>query len=118
MSEPSAGPAFGAAAGPSGERAPRLLPYAFARRHGVLLAEGDRLLMRREAAPAAILEARRVAGRPLSPETIGDEAFDRLLSETYATDGLSGGSDTGEASQPDKTEEGTPNPPQNGEENT
>ncbi len=98
MSGASAAPAFGAVGGPAGERAPALLPYAFARRHGVLLAEGNRLLMRRDAPPAAILEARRVAGCALTPETLADEAFDRLLSETYATDGLSAAADAAAAS--------------------
>ncbi|WP_199554801.1 GspE/PulE family protein [Sandaracinobacteroides hominis] len=89
-------PAFGSIGGPAG--APALLPYAFARANGVLLQSGgDRLAIRRSARPAAILEARRIAGRALLIDTLGDEAFDRLLSETYATDGLSAAADAAAA---------------------
>ena len=76
-------------AGQPGRPAPAL-PYAFARTHGVLIVPGtDRLAIRQGASPASILEARRVAGHALQPEPLATEAFDRLLSETYATDGLS-----------------------------
>jgi general secretion pathway protein E len=86
----SAGPAAGAGL---------LLPYAFARANGVLLVAGtDRLAVRRGAKPAAILEARRVAGRAVITDSLGDEAFDRLLSETYATDGLAAAADAAAAS--------------------
>lgn len=89
-------PAFGNIGGPA--NAPALLPYAFARANGVLLqADGERLAIRRSAKPAAILEARRVAGRAVALDTLGDEAFDRLLSETYATDGLSAAADAAAA---------------------
>lgn len=89
-------PAFGNIGGPA--NAPALLPYAFARANGVLLqAGGERLAIRRSAKPAAILEARRVAGRAVALDTLGDEAFDRLLSETYATDGLSAAADAAAA---------------------
>ncbi|MFQ3664585.1 MAG: ATPase, T2SS/T4P/T4SS family [Sphingomonadaceae bacterium] len=65
------------------------LPYAFARRAGViLLANPPRLVLRPDAPPAAIVEARRVAGQPLGLEPVAADVFDRLLSETYATDGL------------------------------
>ena len=76
-----------------------LLPYAFARANGVLMVPGgDRLAIRRGTKAAAILEARRVAGRAVHLETLGEEAFDRLLSETYATDGLSAAADAAAAS--------------------
>lgn len=75
--------------GPSFRPTPPI-PYAFALRTGVLVPPGsDRLCLRRGAAPAAIAEARRVAGRALEPEVLEPAAFDQLLSETYATDGLS-----------------------------
>jgi general secretion pathway protein E len=64
------------------------LPYAFARRTGVLLLPDGRLALRPDAAPSAIIEARRFAGEALTPEALPADAFDRLLSETYAADGL------------------------------
>ncbi len=94
-------PSFGSIGGPAqpaGLAAP-LLPYSFARAHGVLLAAGsDRLTVRQGAKPQAVLEARRVAGRPLGVDLLADEAYDRLLSETYATDGLSAAADAAAAS--------------------
>lgn len=75
------------------------IPYSFARTNGVLMVPGsDRLAVRRGAKPAAILEARRVAGRAVLVDSLSDEAFDRLLSETYATDGLSAAADAAAAS--------------------
>ena len=75
------------------------IPYGFARANGVLMVPGsDRLAVRRDARPAAILEARRVAGRAMLVDSLSDEAFDRLLSETYATDGLSAAADAAAAS--------------------
>jgi general secretion pathway protein E len=89
-------PAFGTIGGPAAVPAP--LPYAFARTHGVLLlAGGERMAIRRSTKPSAILEARRVAGRSVAVDTLGDEAFDRLLSETYATDGLTAAADAAAA---------------------
>lgn len=70
--------------------APPCLPYAFARTHGVLVtADRTRLAHSASARPAALVEARRMAGHALAPMPLSPEAFDRLLSETYATDGLS-----------------------------
>ena len=85
--------------GPPPHPLPLLLPYAFARAQGVLITPGSgRLAVRRGAKPAAILEARRVAGQAIQIDTLADEAFDRLLSETYATDGLSAAADAAAAS--------------------
>lgn len=71
-----------------------LLPYAFARRTGVLLAPGaDCLNLRAGASPAAIIEARRVAARPLGFARVAADEYDRILSETYASDGLSAAAD-------------------------
>ena len=71
-----------------------LLPYAFARRTGVLLAPGaSDLTLRDGVLPAAIIEARRIAARPLGFHRVGADSFDQLLSETYATDGLAAAAD-------------------------
>ena len=82
---------------PQRAAAPPLQPlaYAFARRTGVLLCGEDSsvLALSPSATPAAIAEARRIAGRPLKPRPLSAEAFDRLLSETYAMDGLSAAAD-------------------------
>ncbi|MFN3353749.1 MAG: type II secretion system ATPase GspE [Brevundimonas sp.] len=73
------------------------LPYGFAKRHGVILIDaGDavaRVALRQGADPLAIVEARRVIGRPLSVEVLERSAFDRRLSEVYADDGFSRGED-------------------------
>ncbi len=67
-----------------------LLPYVFARSHGVLLIpDSQRLAIRAGAPTSAVLEARRFAGVAVQPESCTTEAFDRLLSEVYALDGLS-----------------------------
>jgi general secretion pathway protein E len=72
---------------------PRPIPYGFAKRFGVIvigsagaavgvgLREGDD--------PRALVEVRRVVGRPLKVETVSRREFDQLLQATYATDGLS-----------------------------
>jgi general secretion pathway protein E len=93
-------PSFGNIGGPAQPAgASPVLPYSFARANGVLLAAGsDRLAIHKGTKPHAILEARRVAGRTLAIDTLGDEAFDRLLSEAYATDGLSAAADAAAAS--------------------
>lgn len=65
------------------------IPYAFARSHGVILTGDGRLACAPSARPSAIVEARRIAGQALRLERLEAEAFDRLLSESYATDGLS-----------------------------
>ncbi len=87
----------GEAPDPSLARVPpaRPLPYAFARRAGVLLLpdEPGIVALSPSATAAGIVEARRVAGRPLRPRPLSAEAFDRLLSETYAMDGLSAAAD-------------------------
>jgi general secretion pathway protein E len=95
---PASGP--GGAAGSEAGRGPAPeLPYAFARSQGVLLVPGsDRVALRRGARPSALLEARRIAGRPLKAETLAEEAFDRLMSETYASDGLAAAADAAAAS--------------------
>jgi general secretion pathway protein E len=61
--------------------------FAFARRHGVIVAEdlGDQVLavVRAGAPIAAVQETRRFVGRPLKLQTLAAEAFDALLQKTY-----------------------------------
>lgn len=84
-------------ADPSGE--PALIParptrftYAFAKEQGiVVLEEGDQAVkLGTRGAPdaMALIEARRVAGRPIEIEAMPAEAFDRRLSEIYSVSGL------------------------------
>ena len=81
------------------------LPFAFARRHGLLVRSSPdgsaECLYRPPAAPAAIAEVRRLLRVPLSYTAIGPEEFDALLQKTYeagnesmqAVEGLEGGTD-------------------------
>jgi general secretion pathway protein E len=73
------------------------LSYAFARLHGVLVAEGKNgvpiLAHRPGAAREALLEARRVFGRPILPEQMSADDFSRLISKTYAQSDLSRSAD-------------------------
>ena len=62
------------------------LPYLFARRHGVVL-DGARVALREGADPRALIEVRRVLGRPFEIVRVEPAAFDRLLSDSYAMDG-------------------------------
>ncbi len=68
-----------------------VLPYAFVRKHGVLLRDGAegglRVLMRPGADARALPELRRWLQRPFSVEQTSDELFDDQLSRTYALDG-------------------------------
>ena len=68
------------------------LPYAFARRFGVVVetggAEGDLSVALREGAdPRALLEVRRFLARPFGVSVVPAVQFDRLLSDRYAMDG-------------------------------
>ncbi len=74
-----------------------LLPYGFARARGVLVLPDGRLAMRRGADAGAVIEARRVAGRALSPEVHDAPTFDRILAETYAADGAAAAADAAAA---------------------
>ncbi|WP_152597856.1 type II secretion system ATPase GspE [Novilysobacter arseniciresistens] len=69
------------------------LPYAFAKRHGVLLLDagddtGIAVALREGADPVALVEVRRVLGRPLSVQPLARAVFDRRLSEVYADAGI------------------------------
>ncbi len=65
----------------------RLLPFAFAKRHGVLVlgyVDGRaRALARPDTAPLALAETRRFIGVPLLLEVVAAEEFDARLQETY-----------------------------------
>jgi general secretion pathway protein E len=71
------------------------LSYGFAKRAGVLLlsiGETARVALREGSDPAALVEARRVLGRPLTIETLPPSTFDRRFSEVYAGEGLAASS--------------------------
>jgi general secretion pathway protein E len=71
--------------------AERRLPYAFARRAGVIDMGGEMealIALREGADPAALLETRRVLGLRLVVETVGAGEFERRLSDCYAAAGL------------------------------
>jgi general secretion pathway protein E len=67
--------------------AQRMLPFAFARRHGVLIASFEDnqavVLVRPDTAPLAIAEVRRFIGLPLRLSVGTVEQFDARLQETY-----------------------------------
>ena len=68
------------------------IPYAFARRHGVVVehSEADShftVAMREGADPKVLIELRRYLARPFDVEFVEAPAFDRLLSNNYAMDG-------------------------------
>jgi general secretion pathway protein E len=71
----------------SGGAGSRNLPFAFARRHGIVMRERqtDAALcaLRRDANPSAIAEARRMLRLPLKLERVSDEEFDSLLRVVY-----------------------------------
>ena len=70
---------------------PARLPYAFARKHGVVMVgPGNghlQVAMREGADPASLIELRRWLARPFELELVAPEAFDRLLSDNYAMRG-------------------------------
>jgi len=78
-------PAVLPAAEQSGGR--RMLPFPFARRHGVLIQDMDehvaQVLMRPDASPLALSEVRRFVGRPLHLQTVPAEDFDQQLQQSY-----------------------------------
>jgi len=66
---------------------PPRLPFAFAKRHGVLLQAGPdgriTALHRPDTALAALAEVRRFANRPLAFEALDEERFDSTLARIY-----------------------------------
>jgi general secretion pathway protein E len=65
----------------------QILPYAFAKRHGVLVGQIEdeqvQLLHRPDFNPAILAEVGRITGRRLSLSPATDEQFDALLAQTY-----------------------------------
>jgi general secretion pathway protein E len=65
------------------------IPYAFARRQGLLPTGAEdgmvAVAMREGADPHALIELRRVLGRPFALQHVDAPAFDRLLSDLYAS---------------------------------
>ncbi|MGN5594312.1 type II secretion system ATPase GspE [Stutzerimonas nitrititolerans] len=72
-----------------GTLTPARLPFAFARRHGVFLRDGEsglRLCAREGAPLTALQEVQRVAGGPLPMQWLTPEAFDEALGNAYQHD--------------------------------
>jgi general secretion pathway protein E len=67
------------------------IPYGFARKHGVVLSEGDEdrlaVSLREGADPRVLLEVRRHLARSFSVDFVSPARFDDLLSTSYAMDG-------------------------------
>ena len=78
------------------EPAVRRPPFAFAKRHGLIVTEdlGDavEVVCKQGVSLDAIQEVRRFIGRPVRPRTVGSEVFDALLQRTY--EGQTGASAT------------------------
>ena len=68
----------------------RVLPFSFAKRHGVMIrdidANGGDVVYRDGASPLSLAEARRFAGVPLTMSRVSAEVFDTLLQESYEQD--------------------------------
>jgi len=62
------------------------LPYAFARRFGVIF-DGERVALRPGGDPRALIEVHRVVGHPFPAELVEPAALDRLRSDNYAVEG-------------------------------
>ncbi|MEW6728608.1 MAG: type II secretion system ATPase GspE [Pseudomonadota bacterium] len=65
---------------------PSVLPYGFAKRHGLLMqAEGEGVVLLHRPQPdvAAIGEARRVIGQPFALREVDPATFDQLLARAY-----------------------------------
>ena len=69
-----------------------LLPFAFAKRFGVVLLDAepgaDRAVVASKGAPSltTLAELKRLAGRPFSIRQVGEDEFDSLLTSTYSRD--------------------------------
>ncbi len=64
-----------------------VLPFSFAKRHGVLLRElgdsGHEIVYRSGTSALSLAEVRRFVGAPLSRRPVSPEDFDRMLQESY-----------------------------------
>ena len=71
--------------------APPTIPYAFARRNGVVIAQSDAgslvVALREGADPMMLLEVKRYLGRSFAVEQVSAVRFDELLSTGYVIDG-------------------------------
>ncbi len=71
----------------SGDGTRPAIPFAFARRHGVLLRsideDGASVTVREDAAPGALAELRRVLRLPLRLDVAPADVFDALLQQSY-----------------------------------
>ena len=69
------------------ETAGRVLPFSFAKRHGVLIRDfsggAAHAVYRTGASPLSLAEARRFVGMPLKLTRVTPEAFDGILQQTY-----------------------------------
>ena len=65
--------------------APTRIPYGFARRHGLVATGEAEVAMREGADPKALIELRRFLGGPFALRNVDGAAFDRLLSDLYAS---------------------------------
>ena len=66
----------------------RRVPYAFARKFGVVvIGDGGTVALRDGGDPKVLIELRRFVGRPFSVEHVPAARFDALLSERYTIDG-------------------------------
>jgi general secretion pathway protein E len=87
--------AQGATTGPGPGVPPIDIPYAFARKHGVVIVGGLepepgarlKVAMRAGGDPRVLVEVRRHLGRSFDVATADAKAFESLLSERYAMDG-------------------------------
>jgi general secretion pathway protein E len=72
---------------PESAAAERLLPFSFAKRHGILVYDYQDqhalAIVRNDASPLSLSEARRFVQCPLRPEIVSPEDFDRRLQQTY-----------------------------------
>jgi general secretion pathway protein E len=75
---------------PDEEQAQRRLPFAFAKRHGVLIqAQKDghaEAIFRPDATPLSLAETRRYVGMPVRFTEVDAETFDRRLQSAYESD--------------------------------
>jgi general secretion pathway protein E len=66
---------------------PQRIPYAFAKRHGILISQIEehqiKILHREDMDPSILAEVRRVTGRAIELSTATDEQFAALLAQTY-----------------------------------
>ena len=64
-----------------------VLPFVFAKRQGILIHgrqdDGYLTIVRKDAKPTSLAEARRVAGGPLITRMVSADEFETLLNETY-----------------------------------